>query len=156
VLGTLRGALGAVRVLGAVRHDDPDAAAKLEAIHAGSAPLPEGWSWRARWHAELVGPCVRCGAQANTEGPDGRPWHPFCWGAAGTPAATPTYRAGTRLRPRHLALAGDLADGQRALDQLDRDTCIDTPCRPGQPCRRHTRRGREARELTATSNGMTR
>jgi hypothetical protein len=92
-------------VRGAVRHDDPDAAAKLETIHAGSARLPEGWSWRARWRADLMGACVRCGTEANTEGPDGRPWHPFCWGAAGTPPATPTYRAGTRLRPRHLALA---------------------------------------------------
>jgi len=142
ILATIQNGLGEARALGAVRHDDPAAAAKLEAIHAGSAPLPDGWSWRARWHAEPVGACVRCGAQANTTGPDGRPWHPYCWAAAGTPPPHPAYQAGTRLRPRVLELTGDLDDFHRAVDLLDRDTCLDGPCRPRQPCRRHTRRQR--------------
>jgi hypothetical protein len=155
ILGTLRGALGEVVVLGAVRHDDPDAAAKVDTIHRGSAPLPEGWSWRARWRADPVGACVRCGTEANTAGPDGRPWHALCWGAAGRPPPTATYRAGTRLRPRQLDLTGSLEDFHRAVDLLDRDTCSDiSPCRPGAPCRRHTRRRREARELTTTRDGM--
>ena len=69
VLATLWGALGEVVVRGAVRHNDPDAAAKLEGIHAGSAPPPGGWKWQARWRVDPVGACVRCGQPANTEGP---------------------------------------------------------------------------------------
>jgi hypothetical protein len=145
VLDTIRGGLGEVRVLGAVRHDDPDAAAKLEAIQAGSAPLPAGWSWPARWQAEPTGACTRCGGEANTTGPDGRPWHPFCWAAAGKPPRHPAYQTGTRLRPRVLALAGSLDDFRRAIDRLDRDTCLEGPCRPGAPCRRHVRRRRAER-----------
>jgi Bifunctional DNA primase/polymerase, N-terminal len=142
VLATIRGGLGEARVLGAVRHDDPATAAKLAAIHAGSAPLPDGWSWRERWHAEPAGACVRCGDEANTTGPDSRPWHPLCWSAAGTPPPHPAYRAGTRLRPRVLSLADSLEDFHRAVDHLDRDACLEGPCRPRQPCRRHTRRQR--------------
>ena len=142
ILTTLRSGLGEARLLGAVRHDDPDAAAKLATIHAASVPLPDGWSWRTRWHAEPVGPCVRCAEPANTTGPDGRPWHADCWSAAGTPAPRPTYQAGARLRPRVLDLAGTLGDFHAAVDRLDRDSCLDGPCRPGQPCRRHTRRQR--------------
>jgi len=143
ILGAIKAGLGEARVLGAIRHDDPETAAKLSAIHAGSAPLPDGWSWRERWHAEPVGPCVRCGEPANTAGPDGRPWHPLCWGSAGTPPPRPAYQAGTRARPRVLDLAGSLGDFHHAVDLLDRDTCLDAPCRPRQPCRRHTRRKRE-------------
>jgi hypothetical protein len=130
ILATLRSGLGEVRVLGAVRHDDADTAAELETINAGSAPLPPGWNWRARWRVDPVGACVRCGSEANTPGPDGRPWHALCWGAAGTPPPPATYGAATRLQPRHLDLAGSLEDFHRAVDHLDRDTCIDRTCRP--------------------------
>jgi hypothetical protein len=143
VLRILRGGLGEARALGAVRHDDPDAGAKLFTIHATSAPLPDGWSWPAGWHAEPVGACcIRCAEPASTTGPDSRPWHPLCWGAAGTPPPHPAYRAGTRLRPRVLGLAGSLEDFHHAAGLLDRDTCVDGPCRPRRPCRRHTRRQR--------------
>jgi hypothetical protein len=137
------GGLGEARVLGVVRHDAADATAKLETIHAGSAPLPDGWSWPARWQAEPVGVCVRCGEPANTSGPDSRPWHPLCWSAAGTPPPRLAYQAGTKLRPRVLDLAGPVVGFHRALDRLERDTCLEGPCRPRQPCRRHTRRKRE-------------
>jgi DNA-binding Lrp family transcriptional regulator len=50
----------------------------------------------------------------------------------------------TTARGRQLDLAGPLADFHRAVDQLDRDTCMDGGCAPGHPCRRHTRRANRA------------
>jgi hypothetical protein len=58
------------------------------------------------------------------------------------PPDHPTYQT---ARGRRLELAGPLADFQAAVDQLDRDTCMDGGCQPGQPCRRHTRRRNRAR-----------
>jgi DNA-binding transcriptional ArsR family regulator len=56
------------------------------------------------------------------------------------PPGQPTY---TTARGRVVDLAGGpLADFHRAVDQLDRDTCLDGGCRPGRPCRRHRRRRR--------------
>jgi hypothetical protein len=34
------------------------------------------WSWRA----VPFGPCPRCRWPAHTLGPNGSPFHPFCWG----------------------------------------------------------------------------
>lgn len=49
----------------------------------------------------------------------------------------------TTARGRQLDLAGgSLADFHRAVDQLDRDTCMDGGCHPGHRCRRHSRRQR--------------
>ena len=56
------------------------------------------------------------------------------------PPDHPTYRT-TRGRVVDLA-GGSLADFHRAVDQLERDTCMDGGCTPGHPCRRHTRRNR--------------
>jgi hypothetical protein len=50
-----------------------------------------------------------------------------------------TYRT---ARGRLLDLAGPLGDFRTAVDQLDRDTCMDGGCQPGHPCRRHIRRNR--------------
>jgi hypothetical protein len=142
ILAAIRSGLGETRVLGAVRHDDQDAAGKLQAIHAGSSPLPAGWSWREQWQADPIDACVRCGEPAHTTGPDGRAWHSLCWAAAGARVPMSTYQAGTRLRPRVLALTGSVSELHRTIDALDRDTCLDVPCRPGAPCRRHVRRQR--------------
>ena len=51
-----------------------------------------------------------------------------------------TYRT---ARGRLLDLEdGPLEDFHAAVDQLDRDTCMDGGCQPGHPCRRHSRRNR--------------
>jgi hypothetical protein len=55
------------------------------------------------------------------------------------PPGQPTY---TTARGHPLELTGSLADFRRGVDQLDRNTCMDTGCTPGHPCRRHTRRNR--------------
>jgi hypothetical protein len=65
-------------------------------------------------------------------------WH-HDLGAAPAPPA-PTWRT-TRGRTVDLA-ACSTVDLYRALEQLERDTCMDGGCRPGEPCRRHTRRKR--------------
>ena len=57
-----------------------------------------------------------------------------------------TYRT---ARGRVLDLEdGSLEDFHRAVDQLDRDTCMDGGCQADYPCRRHTRRMRTGHDLT--------
>jgi hypothetical protein len=52
----------------------------------------------------------------------------------------PTYRT---ARGRVIDLASCSTDDlHRALDQLERSTCVNGGCRRGQPCARHTRRKR--------------
>jgi hypothetical protein len=80
VRATLERGFGPVQVLGVVANDDPDAEAKLDQLGDGSAGLPDGWSWRRQWSAEPVGRCRRCRRASHTAGPDGEPWHAFCWG----------------------------------------------------------------------------
>jgi hypothetical protein len=41
------------------------------------APLL-GHRWR--WRPVAFGPCPRCYWPAHTLGPNGQPWHAFCWG----------------------------------------------------------------------------
>jgi hypothetical protein len=31
------------------------------------------------WHPDPVGVCQRCYWDAHTLGPDGKPWHAYCW-----------------------------------------------------------------------------
>ncbi len=78
-----------------VANDDPDAEAKLDRLAAGQAEMPAGWNWRQRWSAEEVGRCRRCRRVSHTAGPDGQPWHPYCWGNPNPPP-----RAARRKRPR--------------------------------------------------------
>ena len=62
--------------------------AALDAIFDAFGPVqpayrpgeaPHGYRWADQWRAEPVGRCVRCRDRSHTPGPDGRPWHPFCW-----------------------------------------------------------------------------
>jgi hypothetical protein len=39
-------------------------------------PEPPPW----RWRKVPFGPCPRCYWPAHTLGPNGQPWHAFCWG----------------------------------------------------------------------------
>ncbi len=134
VLATLRGGLSEAAVVGVVRHDDPDAHAKLAAIASGSLAWP--------WQDEATGQCPRCELASHTTGPDDAPWHPFCWAATEPPSAVPSHRQRGRGRAADLA-ACPVGDFHRALDQLDRDTCSNGDrCGLGRRCRRHTRRVR--------------
>lgn len=52
----------------------------LEDLNAALEVLErEGLGWRWHWREEPFGPCNRCYWDTNTLGPDGRPWHAFCW-----------------------------------------------------------------------------
>jgi hypothetical protein len=86
---------GAVQVLGTVANDDPDAEAKLDRLAASPPELPVGWNWRQRWSADDIGRCRRCRRVSHTAGPDGQPWHPYCWGNP-----NPAPRAARRKHPR--------------------------------------------------------
>jgi hypothetical protein len=49
--------------------------------------LPTGYDWAVRWQPDPVGQCVRPGCithrapdrLTHTLGPDGCPWHAYCW-----------------------------------------------------------------------------
>jgi hypothetical protein len=67
---------------------DPDLEETLDALAAAFGPVelayrpgetPHGWRWADQWRDEPVGTCTRCPWPAHTPGPDGRPWHAFCW-----------------------------------------------------------------------------
>jgi hypothetical protein len=69
---------------------DPDIEEAIDTLAAAFGPVepahhpgepPHGWSWRDHWRDEPVGTCSRpaCPWPAHTLGPDGRPWHAFCW-----------------------------------------------------------------------------
>jgi hypothetical protein len=76
---------------------------------------PYGWRWSAHWRDEPYGECIRCKALTHTPGPDGQPWHAFCWMVPELP------------RPRlQYYFDGTLSAGlelfRRAIDQLEEDT----------------------------------
>lgn len=54
--------------------------------NGGPVEPPLEYDWTARWAARPVGVCVRCQDPAHTLGPDGRPWHAFCYYAPNLPA----------------------------------------------------------------------
>ena len=47
---------------------------------AGFELQPVVAALRWRWREEPFGVCQRCYWDAHTLGPDGKPWHAFCWG----------------------------------------------------------------------------
>jgi hypothetical protein len=49
------------------------------------APLRPYYLTRWSWRAVPYGPCPRCRWPAHTLGPNGSPFHPFCWGNADDP-----------------------------------------------------------------------
>ncbi len=66
---------------------DPDqrlALALLRQAFGEARVLATRWEWRT----VPFGPCPRCQWPANTLGPDGQPWHAFCWG---TDTAAPAF-----------------------------------------------------------------
>jgi hypothetical protein len=64
VLDALGEAVGDVEVLDVVTNTVPP-------------NTPPGWAWD--WRAEPYGSCQRCPWPSHSLGPDGKPWHPFCW-----------------------------------------------------------------------------
>jgi hypothetical protein len=66
----------------------------LQAARAALAPLlPHEWVWRP----VPFGPCPRCWWPANTLGPNGSPWHAFCWG---NPDPPPSFDQWMRRKVR--------------------------------------------------------
>jgi hypothetical protein len=63
--------------------DDLNDALVLVEFHFG--PVEPRATWR--WREEPFGVCQRCYWDAHTLGPDGRPWHPFCWANPNPPPA---------------------------------------------------------------------
>jgi hypothetical protein len=55
-----------------------------EAIDPSVTMRPRRWEWRT----VPFGRCPRCQWPANCLGPDGQPWHAFCWG---TDTAAPAF-----------------------------------------------------------------
>ena len=53
--------------------------AEVLAVTTNNQPpdIPPGWRWD--WRPVPFGTCQRCPWPVHTRGPDGRPWHPFCW-----------------------------------------------------------------------------
>jgi hypothetical protein len=57
-----------------------DLGAALEELEAafGVVVVDHRWTWRS----VPFGPCPRCRWPAHTLGPNGSPFHPYCWGNA--------------------------------------------------------------------------
>jgi hypothetical protein len=71
------------------------------------------WAWRP----SPFGPCPRCYWPANTLGPDGQPWHAFCWENAEPPSWWDQFlrreaAKGARREPEPAEVAADVGERQ--------------------------------------------
>jgi hypothetical protein len=96
VLAALQGGLGTVEILTEWPSETGPA--------PGTALFWIGWDWAARWQPDPVGRCSRPGCcpgrkvqWPHTLGPDGKPWHAYCW-ADPTPTPPKRWRT-TRRKP---------------------------------------------------------
>jgi hypothetical protein len=70
----------------------------LELLERWDLPIAEV-EFLPRWHwrEEPFGPCPRCWWPAHCLGPDGRPWHAFCWGNNTVPSSFEMWLLGKAM-----------------------------------------------------------